>query len=315
MTESNYSEKAKQFLTTMQSDICDAIETIDGKAKFVTDTWTREDSGEAGTTATGLGGGGGTTRVIQNGAVIEKGGVNFSEVMGTLPREMCKTLVNRDEQLPFYATGTSLVIHPFSPMVPTIHANIRYLKVADKQWMGGGIDLTPYVYNEKIFTFFHSSLRDVCNKTANGLFDTYKEECDRYFYIPHRQETRGIGGIFFDYLGRESEIDLTTGFSLGQGLAKSFNDIYIPIVEQTMGLAFSEEQKNFQLVRRGRYVEFNLVYDRGTLFGLKTGGRIESILMSLPLEARWEYDYTPPVGSDQEKLTAVFKNPRNWVSS
>ena len=310
MQESNphpLTEKAKAIFLKMQSDICNGLEKADGAKQFITDKWDRTDQ-------QGGHGGGGITRVIADGAVFEKGGVNFSEVYGTLPAEMGQTLIGRSEILPFRATGTSLVIHPHSPYVPTIHANFRFLTVADKAWVGGGIDLTPYIFNGSIFKTFHQKLKSVCDKHQLGFYEEAKATCDKYFYIPHRNETRGIGGIFFDYLGKDDPSVLESSLSLASSLAESFNDLYLPIVEETKSFSFTEEEKKFQLLRRGRYVEFNLVYDRGTLFGLKTGGRIESILMSLPKHAEWEYNSVPAdFGCKFNKLVGLFQTPpKNW---
>lgn len=288
----------------MQSDICTALETADGHAKFKTDTWQRTDSGA-------VDGGGGTSKILENGRIFEKAGVNFSEVYGNLPDDMSLSLVGIKETLPFYATGTSLVIHPQSPQVPTIHANIRYLEVADKKWVGGGIDLTPYCYNPKIFKEFHQGLKEIFIKHPLFSYEKFKIECDNYFRISHRNESRGIGGIFFDYLGRDDALTLPESFNFALDVASSFNDLYIPLVKDTEDMPFSEQQKRYQLIRRGRYVEFNLVYDRGTLFGLKTNGRVESILMSLPPFVAWEYDYKP-LTEEELNLSEIFKNPVSW---
>ena len=270
----------------MQNDICSALENIDGKENFLTDSWNRTDiSGNQDA-------GGGITRVISDGAIFEKGGVNFSEVFGTLPEEMSKNLVGKSEKLPFYATGTSLVIHPSSPQVPTIHANIRYLEVDNQKWVGGGIDLTPYTLNMEVFKKFHNRLKEVCDEFDINYYPKFKKECDSYFRITHRNESRGIGGIFFDYLGKDDSENLEKFSNFAFAVGHAFNSLYIPVVETTKDLSFDDTQKEFQMIRRGRYVEFNLVYDRGTLFGLKTAGRIESILMSLPKFASWQYDFS-----------------------
>jgi coproporphyrinogen III oxidase len=300
--------KAVFELQLMQTNICAALEQQDNHKTFITDTWSRVDAhGQSDA-------GGGITKVISDGAVFEKGGVNFSEVYGTLPAEMCKTLIGKNEALPFYATGTSLVIHPHSPQIPTIHANIRYLEVDDRKWFGGGIDLTPYTYNLEIFKMFHARLKQVCDEYDLSYYPKFKSECDSYFRITHRNESRGIGGIFFDYLGKddsnEESLEKFSKFAFAVG--HSFNSLYIPIVEKTKSLSFTEQQKNFQAIRRGRYVEFNLVYDRGTLFGLKTGGRIESILMSLPKHASWVYDYQPQTDEESILSDIYQKPPVEW---
>ncbi len=294
-------------LEQIQSGICEALEGCDGRAKFNSDKWERTD-------LTGGAGGGGLTRVLSDGAVFEKGGVNFSEVFGTLPKEMSLTLTGTPEEAPFYALGTSVVIHPHSPHVPTIHSNIRYLEVRDKSWFGGGLDLTPSIFYEEDAVSFHSGLKKVCDRHDPAFYPLFKKQCDEYFFIPHRKESRGIGGIFFDYLGRDNlgkPAEFFKAFALDVGFA--FNDIYLPIVERRKNLEWSKDEKRFQLLRRGRYVEFNLIYDRGTLFGLKTGGRVESILMSLPKNASWEYGSEPEPGTNQEELTAILRTPREWV--
>ena len=300
-------KQSAQLFQEIQQEICLTLEAIDGSGKFQRDAWTRPDiSGSAG--------GGGDTRVITNGAVIEKGGVNFSEVEGTLPREMSRKLTERDEELPFYATGISLVIHPHSPVVPTVHANYRYLEVADQKWFGGGSDLTPYILFEEDAVHFHSVLRDVCDQFDPEYYPRFKAWCDEYFYLPHRGEARGVGGVFYDYLGKEDPTQLDQLYSFQVAMSQSFLDCYVPIVERRKGEAWNDEQKNFQLLRRGRYVEFNLLYDRGTLFGLKTGGRIESILMSLPPEVHWEYDREPE-NAEERSLLDVLHSPRDWLQT
>lgn len=292
----------------VQDTICKALERCDGGASFSEDIWFRP--GET----SGMDGGGGITKVIANGDVIEKGGVNFSYVHGTLPEDMSFHLTGKKDALPFHATGTSLVIHPRSPLVPTIHANIRFLYIDNTAWFGGGVDLTPYVLFEEDVIHFHNGLKKICDAHSPDYYPLFKKNCDEYFFIRHRGETRGVGGIFYDYLGKDHPTSLTAYKDFTFALGAGFNDLYIPIVEKRKGLTWTVDQKNFQLLRRGRYVEFNLLYDRGTLFGLKTSGRIESIFMSLPQHASWEYNYTPPPGSPEEKLSEIFKNPRNWVS-
>lgn len=289
----------------MQQKICTALEACDGQSRFRSDVWDRTD-------LSGSHGGGGLTRVIESGAVIEKGGVNFSEVHGILPKEVAATLTGITADSPFFAAGTSLVIHPHSPHVPTIHANVRYFEVQDRAWFGGGIDLTPYVLNEEDALHFHSTLKEICGRHDVNYYPVFKKQCDEYFYIPHRNETRGLGGIFFDYLGRDGDKSAAAYKEFVYDVALSFNETYVPIVERRKSLSWTEAQKRFQLLRRGRYVEFNLVYDRGTLFGLKTGGRIESILMSLPLHASWEYD-VQHFSEAENQLLNLFKKPRDWA--
>lgn len=302
---------ASSYFKKLQDQITTAIEQMDGHAKFKSDQWKRKDS-------SGSHGGGGDTRVIKKGNVFEQAGVNFSEVHGLLDKEMSVKLVDKNLDLPFFATGVSLVIHPFSPMIPTVHANFRYLEVDDKAWFGGGMDLTPYYLFEEDATHFHRTIKLACDKHDQAYYPKFKKWCDQYFYLPHRSEARGVGGIFFDYLGKDhsaAELSdkLTSLFEFVRSVGDSFVNAYIPIVQKRLELKFSDQQREFQLLRRGRYVEFNLLYDRGTLFGLKTGGRTESILMSLPPVVHWSYDYTPPSDSSEAKLLEIVRNPREWV--
>lgn len=302
----SYQDQSKQLFLSVQSEICSKLEQLDGTAKFNLDDWKRPD-------IAGGYGGGGKTRVLAGGDVFERAGVNFSAVSGHLPIEMSKTLVDLDDKAPFFATGISLVIHPRSPLVPTTHANYRYLEVADKKWFGGGADLTPYYLYEEDTCHFHRVLKTECDKHNHDYYPKFKKWCDEYFYLPHRQETRGVGGLFFDYLGKDRPEDLPHYFEFVSDLAVSFLNSYTPIVERRKEQPYTNAQRDFQLIRRGRYVEFNLLYDRGTQFGLKTGGRTESILMSLPAEVRWVYDYNPEPGSPEEQLIETLKNPQDWV--
>lgn len=278
----------------IQTDICKGLEAADGKALFSEDKWIHQS------------GGGGISKVISHGQVFEKGGVNFSAVEGDLPSFM------KDKVIPgakkFFATGVSIVIHPYSPLVPIIHSNIRYFETdAGDAWFGGGIDLTPIYVDKKQASSFHHVLKNTCDQFDPDAYLNFKEYADDYFFIKHRNETRGIGGIFFDYLKKNEKHNLEEIFEFVKNTGESFLPAYLPIVEENKSLPFSEKQKKFQLVRRGRYVEFNLVYDRGTRFGLETGGRIESILMSLPEHASWVYNFTPDSGSDEEKTLAELK--------
>lgn len=298
-------EKAKEIFIHAQNSICGALEKIDS-ANFISDIWQREDLG-------GGHGGGGDTRVLRKGKVFEQAGVNFSEVYGTLPKDMLEKLGLAPGNNKFYATGTSLVIHPNSPLVPTAHANFRYLEVGDKAWFGGGMDLTPSYLFEKDAQHFHSVLKQACDKHEANYYKKFKKECDEYFYLPHRGETRGIGGIFYDYLGKDDPENLENYFEFSADVSKAFVEAYCPIVEQRKNASWTNAQKRWQLLRRGRYVEFNLIYDRGTLFGLKTGGRTESILMSLPPEVNWEYDYQTTEGSEEAKLLEVLRSPKDWA--
>jgi len=305
----------------IQSEICLGLEDCDGSARFQSDQWQRAAQGsqfrvDAGGDAGGDAGeeaGGGLTRVLRRGSVFEQAGVNFSEVRGSLPADLSETMIGLREEQPFYATGISLVVHPFSPLVPTTHANFRFLEVGDKQWFGGGLDLTPYYLFEEDAVHYHQSAKTVCDRHDLTFYPRFKKWCDEYFYLPHRRETRGIGGLFFDYLGRDAGDNADRYFPFVEEIAAKFLDCYLPLVRRRKDLEFTPAQKDFQLLRRGRYVEFNLIYDRGTLFGLKTGGRTESILMSLPPEVRWEYNYQVPAGSAEEQLLEVLMNPRDWV--
>jgi coproporphyrinogen III oxidase len=293
------------YIEQLQDQITSKLETIDGKATFKEDLWKRNE------------GGGGRTRVIQNGNVFEKGGVNISKVHGPLPPAM-QSYFNVDE-VDFFACGLSLVIHPKSPMVPTVHANWRYFEMYDKdgaivdQWFGGGQDLTPYYLFEEDAKHFHSVCKIACDKHDKNFYEDYKKRCDEYFYNSHRNEGRGIGGLFFDYCKANDSIDMQQWYDFVTEVGDSFLEAYTPIVEKRKTLTYTKAQRDWQEIRRGRYVEFNLVHDKGTLFGLKTNGRIESILMSLPAHVQWVYDHQPEKGSEEEKLIEVLKNPVEWV--
>lgn len=301
----SYKEEFVAFIRQLQDKICAAIEAEDGEAKFVEELWQRE------------GGGGGRTRVIQNGAVFEKGGVNISEVHGVLPESMQQYL--KVPHADFFACGISLVIHPFSPFVPTVHANYRYFELYDKggnvvdQWFAGGADLTPYYLFEEDAVHFHQVQKDACDKFDVSYYRKYKEACDKYFFNHHRGEARGIGGTFFDYLRGTPEKPAQHWFEFLTNVGSAFIDAYLPIVRRRKEQTFAHHHKHWQEIRRGRYVEFNLIHDKGTLFGLRTNGRIESILMSLPPTVRWEYNYQPEGGSEEAKLVDVLMHPRDWV--
>ncbi len=285
----------------IQDRICSGLEREDGKATFMEDAWQH---------ATG---GGGRTRVITGGNVIEKGGVNFSAVEGDLPAFMKDKVAAGATR--FFATGVSIVIHPSSPMVPIIHMNIRYFETdAGDAWFGGGIDLTPIYVNTAQATFFHLQLKNVCDRYSPDYYARFKSWADDYFFIKHRHETRGIGGIFFDYLRPSEGMSKEMLFRFVAEVGDTFLSAYLPIVEANKTMHFSEENKRWQLLRRGRYVEFNLVYDRGTRFGLETGGRIESILMSLPEHVSWIYNYLPLAGSEEANTLAKLKKGIDWVS-
>lgn len=290
----------KAYLLSLQDTICTELESVDGKSKFVEDSWTREE------------GGGGKSKVLVDGAVIEKGGVNFSHVMGaSMPASATahrKELAGRS----FEAMGVSLVIHPNNPHVPTSHANVRFF-IAEKDgeepvwWFGGGYDLTPYYGVEEDCQHWHQTAADACAPFGEDVYGKYKKWCDEYFYLKHRDEPRGVGGLFFDDLNNESS------FEFMQAVGNSYIDAYKPILEKRKGDTYTEQEKQFQLYRRGRYVEFNLVFDRGTLFGLQSGGRTESILMSLPPLVRWEYNWKPEPGSREAELYEKFLKPREWI--
>lgn len=289
---------AQTYFEELQDSICNALERADGKARFNEDTWKHREEG------------GGKTRVLERGNIFEKAGVNTSAVNGTLS----ETIAHRLNVAPqrFFATGISLVLHPDSPMIPTVHANFRYLELADGQsWFGGGADLTPYYLFEEDARHFHAVWKRVCDWHDGTYYPKFKRWCDEYFFLMHRGETRGIGGIFFDYL----KGDVEKLFAFVRDCGNSFLDAYLPIVERRRREPWGEEEKQWQLQRRGRYVEFNLLYDRGTLFGLETQGRTESILVSLPPTARWDYNTHPPLNSREAQLLSVLQHPQEWVVS
>lgn len=298
-------DKFYNYIEQLQDKITGKLEEIDGVASFEEDLWERKE------------GGGGRTRVIQNGSVFEKGGVNISAVHGDLPQAMQNYFNVQD--CDFFACGISLVLHPKNPMVPTVHANFRYFEMYNRdgkivdQWFGGGQDLTPYYLFEDDVRHFHQVSKKACDPFGDQLYSEYKEKCDRYFWNSHRDEARGVGGLFFDYLKSTSQRSLDDIYKFVTNVGDSFLEAYVPIVEKRKDLDFSKEQRNWQEIRRGRYVEFNLVHDKGTLFGLKTNGRIESILMSLPSHVQWQYDYHPEKDSEEERLLNVLQNPQEWV--
>ena len=295
MKQSPLASEMVAYVRDLQNKICLAIEHSDGKARFKASAWER------------AGGGGGESRVLESGAVFEKAGVNVSIVHGQLPPMIQKKF---DSQSPdFFATGISLVLHPSSPMVPTVHANYRYFEQPDRAWFGGGADLTPYVWSEEDFCHFHRVHKEACDQHSKDLYPRFKAECDKYFWSEHRSEARGIGGIFFDYLSD----DLDKTFSFVRSCGDAFVEAYVPIVDRSKSKLFTERQKKFQLLRRGRYVEFNLVYDRGTLFGLQTKGNIESILMSLPPVVHFDYRADMEMTDEESQLTQCFKSPRAWI--
>jgi len=302
--------KFEKMCREAQIAITAKIEEIDGSATFQEDAWIRPT------------GGGGMSRVLTNGNVFEKAGVNLSVVYGSMPPEALQAATERGvdraagmapgERVPFFACGLSSVMHPKNPFAPTMHFNYRYFETdGGVWWFGGGTDITPSYVNEDDMKHFHGTYKDICDKHDPNYYKEFKAWADRYFLIEHRNETRGFGGIFFD---DQNDRDPNTIFEFSKECLNSVGEAYGPIVEKHKNDPYTEKQKEWQLMRRGRYVEFNLVYDRGTVFGLKTGGRIESILMSLPETARWEYDHKVEPGSPEAELLDVCQNPRDWVS-
>ncbi len=317
--------RVSAFMKQIQDQICQRLQELDGQAQFQQDSWEREE------------GGGGRSRVIKNGGIFEQGGVNFSEVWGKdLPPSI---LVQRPEAAGhgFYATGTSMVLHPRNPYIPTVHLNYRYFEAGPVWWFGGGIDLTPYYPFVEDVKHFHQTLKAACDRHHSEYYPTFKQWCDEYFYLKHRGETRGVGGIFFDYqdardtlyhgpdkkglaaqysdsIGNIHQRNWEEIFAFVQDCGNAFLPAYEPIVERRKDTEYGDRERDFQLYRRGRYVEFNLVYDRGTIFGLQTNGRTESILMSLPPLVRWEYGYQPEPGTREAQLYEIFLKPQDWLN-
>jgi coproporphyrinogen III oxidase len=300
---SNQIDQVRTYLRYLQNRITDDLQVADGTGRFISDDWVRET------------GGGGCTMVLRNGQVFEQAGVNFSEVSGNnLPASATAhrpELAGRN----FRAMGVSLVVHPYNPRVPTSHANVRFF-VAEKAgeepiwWFGGGFDLTPYYAYQEDCEHWHRTARTACEDFGTDTYLKYKQWCDDYFYLKHRQEARGIGGLFFDDLNQP---DFETAFAFMRSVGDHYLPAYLPIVEKRRNAEFGENEKKFQWYRRGRYVEFNLVYDRGTLFGLQSGGRTESILMSLPPVVNWQYNFKPSTGSAEAELTDYYLQPRDWL--
>nr|WP_315396318.1 oxygen-dependent coproporphyrinogen oxidase [uncultured Sphingobacterium sp.] len=293
--------KIAETYKTIQDEICQALEKLDGTAKFEEEIWERD------------GGGGGRTRIMQHGNIIEKGGVNFSAVHGKLPEMIKKSFgVDEDE---FFAAGVSIVIHPNNPFVPIIHMNIRYFELNDEiRWFGGGIDLTPHYVIEEDAQFFHQQLKNVCDIHHQDFYKDFKKWADDYFYVRHREETRGIGGVFYDKLTPEKTgLSFEEIFQFSCDLGRTFAPTYTELVNKNRHKDYTEHHKNWQYLRRGRYVEFNLVWDSGTKFGLETNGRIESILMSLPPQANWAYDFQPEEGSEEAKTLSLLRKDINWI--
>lgn len=286
----------------VQEEICRALEERD-RRRFREDTWESP------------AGGGGRSRVLQDGSVLEKAGVNVASVEGVLSPEASRAMLGKKGvepgRHPFVAVGLSVVLHPVNPHAPTVHCNYRYFRLGDgRWWFGGGTDLTPvYLYPSDV-RHFHSTLEEICDAHDPTFYPRFKRWCDEYFHLPHRDEARGVGGIFFDDLRDRPAGEL---FAFTSDCANAFLDSYLPILDRRGDVPWGDRERRWQHLRRGRYVEFNLMYDRGTRFGLKTGGRVESILMSLPLHARWEYDHRPEPGSQEAELLDVLRNPRDWV--
>jgi len=296
-------EQVKKYLIDLQQSICSEIELLDGGTVFEQDHWSRDDQR-----------GNGISCIISNGNVFEKGGVNFSIIRGDKMPKSASALRPELEGRQYTALGVSLVLHPDNPYIPTAHANVRFF-VAEEQgkdpiwWFGGGFDLTPYYGFDEDAVHWHETAKKACIPFGKDVYPKYKKWCDDYFCLTHRNEQRGIGGLFFDDLNGDFE----ECFDFMKSVGSHFTEAYIPIAKKRMNTSFSEKEKDFQLYRRGRYVEFNLIYDRGTLFGLQSGGRTESILMSLPPKAQWSYQYKIEVGSEEEKLTSYFLKPRDWI--
>jgi coproporphyrinogen III oxidase len=296
-------EEITDWLKALQDSICQALEIEDGEGTFMEDNWVRTE------------GGGGRTRILKNGKVIEKGGVLFSAVHGDVPDFLAKeTIASTTEKNTFYATGVSIVIHPHNPMVPIIHMNVRYFEMSTGVWwFGGGIDLTPHYVQEDDARFFHTALKNACDQHNKTYYPDFKKWADDYFFITHRKETRGIGGIFFDRLTASETVTKEQLFSFFKEIGNTFAPTYTQLMNRNKTKSYTEENKQWQLLRRGRYVEFNLVYDKGTKFGLETNGRVESILMSLPQTAGWEYDFTPLLNSAEEKTLSFLQKDIAWI--
>lgn len=303
MKETPSKEEIRDWFITLQNGICTALEEADGKGKFVPDQWERP------------GGGGGISRVLSGGKIIEKGGVNFSAVWGKTPEQTLKTLgLSTDEPNDFFATGVSIVLHPHNPFVPIIHMNVRYFEMSNGTWwFGGGIDLTPHYINRDDARFFHKQLKEVCDRFDADYYEKFKTWADNYFFIKHRNETRGVGGIFFDHLKNDPPFSKNDRFEFVKAVGSAFAPTYTTLMQRNQNQPFTEANKKWQFLRRGRYVEFNLVWDRGTKFGLETDGRTESILMSLPPQANWEYNHRVNPDSPEQQTLNVLRKGIDWL--
>lgn len=300
MTADMAREQIAESYQTIQSEICSTIEAVDGTGVFKSDHWNREE------------GGGGHTRILENGSVLEKAGVNFSEVHGPFSDVMKESMQTKADA--FFATGVSIVMHPNNPHVPIIHMNIRYFEMSDgTYWFGGGIDLTPHYIQKEQAAYFHKELKSVCDKYDSAYYPRFKKWADDYFYIPHRNETRGVGGIFYDHLSEDDTHSKSSIFEFSKDIGNLFSKVYTHLINENRDRSYSEEEREWQMIRRGRYVEFNLVYDRGTKFGLQSNGRTESILMSLPKQAMWFYNREPKSNSPEAETTAMLKKGIDWV--
>lgn len=296
-----HKQEISSWFQSLQDSICKKLEEADGEGKFLEDHWEREE------------GGGGRSRIIENGKIIEKGGVNFSAVYGKTPENILKALGL--EEADFFATGVSIVVHPQNPMVPIIHMNVRYFEMSNGvNWFGGGIDLTPHYINKHDAQYFHRQLKSVCDKHHPTYYDDFKKWADDYFYLKHRMETRGVGGIFFDRLSETDTISFADRFNFVKDVGNAFAPIYTHFMAKNHPMSYGEPEKQWQLLRRGRYVEFNLVWDKGTKFGLDTSGRTESILMSLPPQANWKYNYQPNPSSKEAETLQMLKKGINWLN-
>ena len=297
-------EQVKKYLLNLQNDICEEFGKLDSISNFDTDIWKRED-----------GRGNGITRVISDGSLFEKGGVNYSIITGDKMPKSATTLRPELEGRKYTALGISLVLHPDNPFIPTTHANVRFFIAEEKGkdpiwWFGGGFDLTPYYGFDEDAIHWHQTAKTACMSFGDKTYQDYKKWCDDYFYLNHRDEQRGIGGLFFDDLNKGG---FDQCFEFMKSVGNHFSKAYLPIVKKRMNTSYTDKQKEFQLFRRGRYVEFNLIQDRGTLFGLQSGGRTESILMSLPPSVKWSYQHKIDPNSNEEKLTSYFLKPKDWV--